>query len=144
MIPAFCPAYSAASSLPWGQAVAAGNLYQPDAPFVDSVPAQSCSREGHLQALAASASSRGNLGCWSSESTQWVKPSQVPACLFWTHSPSSSAAVGPGLSSLASKNRGLQGGHESPSIPGRFSAASGKIDFLSFCLWSSRKSEDFL
>lgn len=26
----------------------------------------------------------------------------------------------------------------------RFSAASGKIDFLSFCLWSSRKSGFFV
>ena len=26
----------------------------------------------------------------------------------------------------------------------RFSAASGKVDFLSFCLWNSRKSEALL
>lgn len=74
-------------------------------------------------------------GAGAQKLTGWVKQSQVPASSGLT--PPSSTAVNPMLSSLASKSQGLQGGHESPSKPGRCqeifcSFGEGRFSFFLF------------
>lgn len=127
---------------PWAQTVTAGNPYH----LMPRGPAQSGSvplrrRPGSKCVLLQCP--HVNWGVGAQNPTGRVKWSQAPAFLFRT----CSAAVGPHalqrLLLLARPRRatGSRVAMQPTQRQGeaRFSAASEKVDFLSFCLWSSRK-----